>query len=795
MRPLRIAPIAVAGLLLATGLVGVSAPLASAGSTHEAVGPATVHPSAGITVYSTNSGGGIRNSFYTGYSEGTVYFEVFDAVDSKVTVHINDNNASRDGLTNPVFSYTANTTSGVNESYLYGVDYLIPLDLVYGGWWNITADGTTAGFSAYDFYVNTYYPTLGFTASQYLPGQTVTGVFEVLGYPNDAPYSHATVTVAGEYTTNTSLVLPLFSPAKTFGVSSTGNFSFTIPANASTRSFGDVWIWANATAPAINQTEETASDFAIGNLSTPQLTLSACAWGCGSTSAFVSGQTAFLNIQEWVVGYGTTAAPGMDVAIAFRSGSSSVSVPGAPTTLTTNATGGGEIAFNASSAVFSTTATNEINVTVSDPSDAGLGTFVAHIFFTVTTVGTVAPVLALSLNGQQYYGGDTVTVTWEMGGLSATATQGWSVGRWYAYEENSADQTIAWGFLNSSAVTGSFSFVAPLSFGGTIYIYLQAYNASETTSTYTYAYVTAPTILLNPSEAYYLPGDTVTVGVTTMGSVFAATTLFATVTEPSGNRLLSGTLSGSSFQFTIPTTATPTYVTFSVAAQSSTDGIVAAATQSIDEGSGLQLEVGVNTKSNYADGSFQPGQTIQISYALIAVGQTTTLPRNMFVYVYPGSTNYYGSEYGAIQMETTSTSGTISYTIPSSTPSGDQTFTVYADAVICTSSCGAANQFSVYVEPNPSVLGMDLGAGSGLTVGWLILLVIIIVVAILLLLVMRRRGGRSMGPEPVRPYGGTTSSGSSSMSRPPSSSSEMPSGAGDGGADSSPPPMPSPPGQ
>lgn len=792
MRPLGIAPIAIAALMLLTGLAGVFAPLASAAPGHSAAGPAVVHPGATDTVYSTNNGGGVTNAFYTGYSEGSVYFEVFDAVDTAVTIHINDGNATRDGLTNPVFTYTANTSTGANYSYTYGVSYLIPLSLAYGGWWNITAAGTTAGFIAYDFFVHTYFASLSYDKDQFLPGGTITGVYTVNAEPNGAPYSHASVTLTGAYITNTSLILPLFTPAKTFGVSSMGNFSFTLPANASTRNFGAIWMWANVTGPSLNLTESTVSDFAVGNLSTPQLTLSACAWGCGSTAAFVSGQTAFLNIQEWIIGYGTTAAPGMDLSVSFRAGTTAVTVPNAPTSLVTNDTGGAEIAFVASSSVFSTTATNEINVTVTDPQAPHLGTFVAHIFFAVTTVGTVAPVLALSLNGQQYYGGDTVTVTWEMGGLNASATQGWNVGRWYAYEENAAYAVIAWGFLNSSAVTGTFSFQAPVNFGGELYIYLEAYNASETTSTYVYAYVTAPTILLNPSEAYYLPGDTVTVGVTTEGSVFTATTLYVTVTEPSGNRLLSGPLSGSQFQFVIPMTATPSYVTFSVAAQSPTLGIVAAATQSIDEGSGLQLLVGVDTKSNYADGSYQPGQTIQITYHLIAIGQTTTLPRNMFVYVYPGSTDYYGSSYGALQMETTSTSGTVSYTIPGDTPAGDQTFTVYVDAVICSYACGAGNAFSVFVEPNPSVLGMDLGAGSSLTVGWLILLVVIIVVAVLLLLVMRRRGGRASGPEPVRPYTST------SASSPTTSASSSGAGSGSGGAgadSSSPPPMPTPPGQ
>ncbi|MCI4336436.1 MAG: hypothetical protein L3K17_04470, partial [Thermoplasmata archaeon] len=443
--------------------------------------------------------------------------------------------------------------------------------------------------------------------------------------------------------------------------------------------------------------------------------------------------------------------------------------------------------------------TNEITATVTDPQDPGLGSFVSHIFFAVSLISSTAPYLTLTLNSVQYYGGDPVTATWEMGGLNANATQGWAVGHWYAYEENGADTMIAWGFLNSTAVTGTFGFTAPVTFGGTIYIYLGAFNSSDTTSTAIDAVVTAPTILLNPSEAYYLPGDSVTVQVTTEGAVFSSTTLYATVTADSGYQLVSGVLSGNQIQFTVPKVAAPSYIEISVAAQSTTLGIVAAARNEISEGSGFQLQVGVNTKSNYADGSFQPGQTIQLSYNLISVGQTTSLPRNLNVYIYPGSTYYFGSSYGAIIMETNAPSGTFSYTIPSGTPAGDQSFTVYVESVICGEGCqGAENSFGIFVEPSPSVLSMDVGgAGSGLTVGWLVLLVVVIVVAIVLLLVIRRRGGSRSSPPaaPVQPYSATpatdTSTGSSSSSSPPSWQGS----GGSGGSASSPPPMPQPPTQ
>src|SRR5579863_2737831 len=106
MRPQRITPVVLTLVLLVSGLIGALAPVASAGAT-----PTTVHPAATITIAATNSVGTVESNFYTGYEYGVVYFTVVDGVDSAATIQINDLNATRDGLTNPVYTYTANTTS------------------------------------------------------------------------------------------------------------------------------------------------------------------------------------------------------------------------------------------------------------------------------------------------------------------------------------------------------------------------------------------------------------------------------------------------------------------------------------------------------------------------------------------------------------------------------------------------------------------------------------------------------------------------------------------------------------
>ncbi|MGI0155915.1 MAG: hypothetical protein ACREDE_07285, partial [Thermoplasmata archaeon] len=82
-------------------------------------------------------------------------------------------------------------------------------------------------------------------------------------------------------------------------------------------------------------------------------------------------------------------------------------------------------------------------------------------------------------------------------------------------------------------------------------------------------------------------------------------------------------------------------------------------------------------------------------------------------------------------------------TIPSNAPSGVTVFEMYVYASNLYGPDCAAGAFcfaetGVTVNAHPSILSLELGAGSGLTVGWLVLLIVILVVAVLLVLLVRR---------------------------------------------------------
>ncbi len=779
MRSAAVLPIALVLVLVVSGLFVLVAPAHA-----QPVIQNAPRPLATDSVYATNQYGSYRSDFYVGYNYGVVYFSAFDPSDSQATITITDTNATRDHIANPAFTYTASfASSAYNDSWTYGVGYLIPLNLTYGGNWTISISGTNAGVYNTTFFVHTYSVDVWTTEHAYLPGHAGTGFFEVTREANLAPYSYAAVHIFGEYYTTGGTWSPLTpSPSSLTGVSRSF-FNFTVPLDANTNGEIAFTVFANAT-PGLSESSNAYA--AVGNLSDPVVDLGACPGGC-FTDAYTAGATVYVQIQEEIVGFFTSApAANIKLTISFASGSLPVTVPSVPGNLSTNSTGGAGFVFLASTSVFSTQQVNELTVTASDPLNPSLPTTSTHVFFSVSEAPTATPHLQVQFDSLQYFGGDTATINWQLGGLNASASQGWTVDEWFM-DDYTGGRTLGWGVINSTAAQGQFTFPIPVNYGGELFAWVYAYNASDWTESYTTAQVTAPTILLNPSEPYYLPGDTVTVQVTTQGSVFSGTTLYQSVVESSGFQLASGVLSGNQISFTIPKVGAPNYVTVSVAAQSSSLGIVAANTLQVDEGSGYQLFAGISTPSNYADGSFQPGQTVQISYNLQPIG-TATLPKTFNIYVYPGSSSFFGSAYGSVYQAATSSSGSVSYTIPSSAASGAQTFTVFVTSSVCSFSCGAASTFSALIEPNPSVLGYQLGAGSGVTVGWVILLVLILLVGIVAYVWVRRAGGRSGGKPPaVKPYAAGPS--------PPSSSGggTTPSWKEEGGSSSSPPPMPQPP--
>ena len=761
--------IALVAILTVSAFVAVPASVRAA-PTH--VSPAA-RPAATDTIESTSAGGYYQTSYDTGLSSGNVYFYATDGVDTTATVAINDYNATRDGLTNPVASTTAHFTGGVNWSYQSNIYLKIPLTLIYPGTWNITVNGASAGFAFQNFSVHTYNVEYLENQSFLLPGHSATITYYVFSDVNGGLYQHITkVSATGTYATGlfTSANLP-GTPA-TVGTGASGVFTVNLPTNAS--SLGQVYVtlWANTSG----WSEQAGASLYIAQLSRPIVDLSTCAGAC-YTSTFQAGTSIVATVSEWLQWQADpavhTAAPGMTLNILYEAGASVVHPAGSPpTTLTTNANGQAQWLFTADPVAFSTTGPNALNVTPVDPTIATNKANSTSATFFVQKTTAATPRIEVTFGAAQYYGGDTMFVNWTLTG-NTTVTQGWNATLWYSQQyATNAGYIGVLGQGVANGTSGALTLAAPLGFTGTVYVIVLASNATNEISGESGVGVSQPQILLSSNSPYYQAGDTVTVTVTTLGSVLSSASLQSLVSDSFGARLSSGAVSGTTISVTIPKVAPPTYIEFTVFAVATTGATITNATLYVDLANGFDLSVGVATKSNYVDGSFQPGQTIQFSYAVTVRGYYT-MPKAWTIWVWP-SNAWENTGLGAEEFQTTSASGMVSYTIPGNSPNGIQTF--YIEAQPTSGGYSATNTVAVSVQSSPSGLGLELGAGSGLTLGWLILLIIIIVIAIVLFLAIRSHGR----PKMMKPESGSPPSGPSAQawqeSSPPPASGSSPSG-------------------
>jgi hypothetical protein len=783
-------------LIITTLFVGL--PAASRGATASSPSPSSAPAASTVQITPTLADGTPVTNFNTGYTAqpyapGQVYFTAYDPSDASAIVRINDQNATRDGLTNPVRTFSnVVMTGGYNYSWQWNIYFLLPLGLVYGGMWNLTITGTNGGFASANFTVHTFFLSATVAPTVVLPGESADLVWEAASTVNQAPYSHLTsISLAGTYQTSGG-TFPLNNTIRPLGTAANGEISITAPTGALMPSTIALNLWALAgSGHGGSENESATPSFYVGQLGVPQIVLCSDAAGTCGVSQFVEGGPIYATISDSIFAFGYTApAAGESVAITFLNGSARVgSIPGTPpTTLTLGDTGSVSIVTFADSPPFATATvgTNYLSATVSDTLIPA-ATNTAQAAFEIVPSSAVGFV-QVRLDSGQYYGGDTATATWQVGSSNLTTTGAISPSLWFAVAASSGN-VLGYSNITTTATQGTFQFGIPLTYTGLVFVGVQFENQTQSWTAVTEAMVDAPVILINPSEAVYSPGDTVTIGVTPEGQVLSGATLWESVMSSNGALVQTGQVSGGQFHINVPKPIAPASYTISVWGQTPQYGAIGTTAGTIREVNGLQLAVGVQTASSYSDGSYQPGETIQLGYSLQALGGAT-LPKEIELDIYTGA--FFGLLGGAPikTIQVTGSSGSVSITIPSHTPDGSQAFSAVASALGgCFNCSGALATFGLFVNSHPSAFNYELGAGSGLTVGWLILLAIVIVVAVLLFVLFRRRPSRpTMYMTPTAAGSATgTSSPSTTGTSPPEWRESDPSTPGSA---ESPPPMP-----
>lgn len=776
----------------------------------------SVRPGAAITYTILNGYGVTTDLFYPGeFGWGSLYFSVTDPLDRAVNITITDPNSTRDGVPSPAYHFeaTLNSTTFTYDSYANGVGYAFPSTLPYGGQWNVSFSAPNGGSVTQSVTLRLYYVSLSTSIGNggTLPGQAFNLFWSLLLDSNDETiYTRATsVWATGTYVGN-GTTQPFFTAGRAALLGAgEGIYQGTVPLNATpdTQLRIEVYAVTNVSGQvAENESAEITVD--VGKLILENYGVTPGPPNCvfSHDQFFTVGSLIAGCLQAGASYFGTfTPVLNLPVTVGYWNGSAHIAPSGAPTSLRTNASGDAAFTFVAAAPPFFETVqypsprSDGLNFTVSLPGASALYHWTQWLNASwLLFPGTSATgVVQVSLDHTEYYPNSPATATWSVSSSNRTATGPVSPTYWQVSGPNSI--TYWQGALNATAESGTIIFPITLAMvpGSTITVSVYAVNATSAFVGFAYAKVLGPSLLLSPSSTYYTAGSTASVATDLNGGVGAATIQYEVWGYwSSGSAMMgSGTVAnGSNIEVPIPSTNPP--LSIEVQAWAIVDGqVIATNVADLDLAQGYSILLGVSTPSSYSDGSYQPGQTVSLSYQVVSVGGAA-LPRVVTFALYAvGYPNFYLIQNVAL-------SGSLSYTIPSNAVQGTLVVELEAEGALDAGPClptgSCVGVATLPINPHPSVFNLEIGAGSGVTVGWLILLIVVVVLALLLLfLLLRRRGGPvppapppespAMGPPAPPPSVEPAEEWKAPAPEPPSEP------APDSGSSESPPPLPQPP--
>ncbi len=769
MSPRSVLVVLVAVLMVASVFAGgLGTVLAHRGGS-SAAAPAVASPSVSTLTYEVYDGYGSPSvTFYPGQVRtGSLFFYVADSdtSDKNVNITLTDPNATRDGIPTPAFQYeaTLNATTHSYDSYTASVGYAFPASIPYSGGWNLNFSASATDYVDVTVFVYVYYVNLSTSVyGSTLPGQPYQLFWNLTSESNDASfYTHATnAYVSGTYYGN-GTGQPLFTHPRDVpltGVSTGyGVYSGVVPANATPGDDLEFTVWATAIIGGVQVENDSESLYiAVGTLDLEAAGLTEAPPFCDlyDEGGFGTGTTLAGCVEAGSL-YRSHVTPiaGLPVTVGYWNGTASVTPTGAPTSLTTNAYGEAVFTFVASSPPFvvstRTTVFNAVNYSVHAPGADALGyhwTQYANLTWYLVPAAPQFAVVNVTLDRSQYFEGQTAHVSWSIHSSNANLTGPVDPVSWTVFTGT--------GTLNITPIGGtaqSGTFTVPVTSamvsGGYFGVAVVAANVSASFSGTAFANVLGPELLLTSPSDYYTAGSTVSVTAVLLGAPGAVISYQAIGTwydSSSGNLSVGTVTNGSAISVTIPSSDPPAYLY--VTAWATLDGAAVAVT-GLDLGLafGYSVQLGVATPSSYSDGSYQPGQTISLSYAIVALDGA---PEPAVVSFYLVTVGYPQAQ----EINNVGPSGTISYTIPSNAPRGSLLIAMEADTDLqgeCVPNNECEGLAVVPINPSPSVLSLELGAGSGVTVGWLIVLVLVLVVAAVgAVLVLRGRARRGKGGNP-----------------------------------------------
>lgn len=635
------------------------------------------------------------------YGQGTtLQFEgVFAPYDGSINVSITSYSTGAQ-----VFNESNVALSGGYWNGSYKVKYSVP-----DGAYLFTVAESSNNYTLYATYL--YFQALVLSAFSneiyYLPGEPATIYYTVTNTSNNAPAVGVNVSYTMNYTTTSGT-------QSLQGVVSGGVLNLVIPYT--TRIPSTVTVTLHAVD-------------SYGHNATQELYL-----GVHKLLGFVSTDSQYYYPSQPVT-VSVEAAVGPNV---FNN------APVAGARVYVNVSYGGSVISSYSGSGLTTDAQGIASYAFMLSGNATLGTYTVDAKITAygwsnTTAYTfqvekqpVIYTLELIPGQSSYVGGQEFTATWMLVNNGTARTPAFA--SYAAYIGNSI---VAAG-TNSN---GTISFQVPSNTNGYLYLEVSASDAQGDSASATASVSVSQAILvINPSTLEFSPSTVVTFSYHIIGTGFSSPVYLYTIEDNNGNSVASGTVTASSISFSIPKNPSSSYTLYLTATNKTSGGVVNQSS-TISELSGTVMSFSIS-QSSYVSGTYGPGQSVSLYYSISAYG-SGSLSSAYTIYVWiPGVPASYR------MYSVTSSTGTLSYTIPNGVSQGSyqiESFAVSEPANSYTPTVAQSLQISS-VEPfwNYNVVG-------GVSLGSVIMGIVTLVALALAVIAYSGKRVHTRPPKPGQP--------------------------------------------
>ncbi len=328
----------------------------------------------------------------------------------------------------------------------------------------------------------------------------------------------------------------------------------------------------------------------------------------------------------------------------------------------------------------------------------------------------------------QYYSGDLVKVTY-------TTFRGEVI-----VENVNCEYRVHYGsnfIATGTSSNGEFTFIAPADFDGVLAVYVEITD-SEGYKAYRFAYVDVvrADMLLKPSMNEYLPGDTIKVDYSVIGSQIPNAVHYYEIRDSRGNLSKRESLTSSSgkFQFTVPEGNVPDSYTITAYITDSNGMEVTRNSVEVTRLRGYVLTFTLDKKT------YRPGETATLTYEITSV-DGSAIP-NKFTLCY----GFLGGQYREI--ETSNAEGSLTLKVPDEASDGVGYFYIESDLPYGEDATASAMQ-QANIRANPNPLAETVWGDLSLLE---LILLVLVIISLLFGIAGWRRGKKALEEAKLPPW-------------------------------------------